>query len=248
MRSEARGALALAVFLLGAGASGIPPAGAAAEKPPAPPSPPAREAPELRLPPDRIYDPGPGGPPPVTFRHATHVAFTDRNCLVCHPGVFKLVHPEGRTSHEAMDAGQSCGTCHNGKDASATSDTESCGSCHVEPAPAAPTSAPVAVAVGAPAAPAATPPATPAGPRDIRLAAGEGSPGPVTFRHSRHAAAKCARCHPALFPMKASGKPLDYAAMQEGATCGACHNGRDSFAVDDSEACEKCHPPAGGKP
>ena len=130
MRSMARGALALAVILLGAGVSGLFPGGAAADKPPAPPSPPAREASDLRLPPDRTYNPGPGGPPAVIFRHTTHVAFTEQNCLVCHPGVFKLVHPTGKTSHEAMDAGKSCGTCHNGKDATATTDAESCGTCH----------------------------------------------------------------------------------------------------------------------
>jgi c(7)-type cytochrome triheme protein len=237
----ARGALVLAVFLLGAGLSGISRPGAA-ETPPAPPSP-ARETPELRLPPDRIYDPGAGGPPPVTFRHGTHVAFTDTNCLVCHPGVFKLVHPAGKTSHQEMDAGKSCGTCHNGKDAFATSSDESCGSCHVEPAPPEPAAAPAAAGVAAPAAP-----ATSAGRSDIHLAAGEGSPGPVTFRHARHTAAKCSRCHPSLFPMKASGKVLDYAAMQQGSTCGACHNGKDAFGVDDSEACEKCHAPEGGRP
>ena len=172
------------------------------------------------------------GPGVVVFRHATHVALAENNCLACHnppDPVFKILRPVRHTSHEEMEAGKTCGACHDDKKAFGTTNTDNCQNCHME--------------AGAEAAPRT-------GPKDVALALNEGSPGAVTFRHSSHggAQAKCARCHPSLFPMKASGKPMDYAAMLEGATCGTCHNGKEAFGVDDSAYCERCHATEGSTP
>jgi c(7)-type cytochrome triheme protein len=162
-----------------------------------------------------------------------------------------------------MDAGKSCGLCHNGKDAFGTQVAEACESCHQEPKPAevtpvkavgiSPENRPAANAAPASsgslegASPQSPAPRRPS-PPEVKLAAGAGSPGPVTFRHSSHSKEKCGRCHPALFAMKASATPLDYEAMTKGSTCGACHDGKQAFGVEDSDSCEKCHAPAGGKP
>ena len=219
----ARGAALLVLLALGPG-SVILSLPAKTEEPPAAPAPKTQEPPELRLPPDLIYEGGEEGGGAVIFRHTSHAALAGNNCLTCHPQIFKILHPERKTSHDEMGAGKACGACHDGRKAFGITDTEGCQNCHT------------GIPAGAPAAPRT-------GPKDVRLATSEGSPGTVTFRHSSHggATAKCARCHPALFPMKASGKPLDYAAMQKGATCGACHNGKEAFGVDDSERCERCH-------
>ena len=226
----AHGAALVVLLALGPG-SLILSLPAKTEEPPAAPAPKTQEPPELRLPPDLVYEGGAEGGGAVIFRHTTHAALAGNNCLECHPQLFKILHSERKTSHDEMGAGKACGACHDGKKAFGVTDTDSCQNCHTGvPAPAKP-------GEGASSA------APRAGPKDVRLAQSEGSPGTVTFRHSSHggATAKCARCHPALFPMQASGKPLDYAAMLQGATCGTCHNGKEAFGVDDSERCERCH-------
>ncbi len=252
MSRMARGAvLLLGVLLLGPGSVCLSRPGTAAE-PPAAPAPTTKDPSELRLPPDLVYEGGAEGPGVVIFRHTTHAPLTGNNCLTCHPQLFKLVHPERKTSHDEMTAGKACGACHDGKKAFGITETENCQTCHVEAAPAAARPGPGGTAAGAPGRPEQAGSQAPqrSGPQDIKLAKSEGSPGTVTFRHSSHggAAAKCARCHPGLFPMKASAKPLDYPAMLQGGTCGACHNGKEAFGVDDSERCERCHAAEGAKP
>jgi c(7)-type cytochrome triheme protein len=72
------------------------------------------------------------------------------------------------------------------------------------------------------------------------------SPGKVTFNHASHvdeSAPSCTGCHPKLFSIlkagaAADGKPITHAAMDNGGSCGACHNGTKSFGVDD---CTLCH-------
>ena len=240
MRSMARGAVLLALLFLASSPASFSLSGKT-EEPPAAPSPAAKEPTELRLPPDLEYKGAAEGPGVVVFRHTTHVALTENNCLACHnppDPIFKILHPQRRTSHDEMAAGKTCGACHDGKKAFGITETENCQNCHSGSAATAGT-------------PAETPATAPlGGPKDVSLARSEGSPGAVTFRHSSHGGAtvKCARCHPSLFPMKASGKPLDYQAMLQGATCGTCHNGKEAFGVDDSERCERCHAAEGSTP
>jgi c(7)-type cytochrome triheme protein len=72
------------------------------------------------------------------------------------------------------------------------------------------------------------------------------SPGTVTFNHTSHvgeAAPSCTTCHPKSFTIlkagaTADGKPITHAAMDKGAFCGACHNAKKSFGIDD---CTLCH-------
>ena len=54
---------------------------------------------------------------------------------------------------------------------------------------------------------------------------------------------KCADCHPALFPMKKAkdAVPVTMKQMEEGKSCGACHNGTKAFSVKDKATCVKCH-------
>lgn len=68
--------------------------------------------------------------------------------------------------------------------------------------------------------------------------------GPVTFVGTVHAekGLKCNDCHTKVFNMKQGSTPKDdlsMAAMREGKTCGACHNGDNAFAVTGN--CAKCH-------
>lgn len=62
--------------------------------------------------------------------------------------------------------------------------------------------------------------------------------GPVGFTHQQHATRQaCSECHPRLFTA-GSNKPVGMAAMEQGKSCGACHDGKKAFIVTD---CVKCH-------
>jgi c(7)-type cytochrome triheme protein len=70
-------------------------------------------------------------PGPVTFNHASHVKPATPNCTGCHPRVFKILKPVATRSgkpitHEMMNAGEACGSCH-GKKAFGFDD---CTTCH----------------------------------------------------------------------------------------------------------------------
>ncbi len=83
-------------------------------------------------------------------------------------------------------------------------------------------------------------------PQDFVFPHGEGSPGNVTFSHQTHVDQKkpeCTACHPALFKIlekgnPAEGGPIQHAEMERGRQCGACHNGKAAFGLDD---CQFCH-------
>ena len=94
----------------------------------------AAPAPPLRLPPDRVYDRSKDSPGPVVFSHTNHVEIADNKCTGCHPVPFKMLHPAGRMTHDEMNAGRLCGTCHDGKTASGVE--EACDHCHQAPKPA----------------------------------------------------------------------------------------------------------------
>jgi c(7)-type cytochrome triheme protein len=73
------------------------------------------------------------------------------------------------------------------------------------------------------------------------------SPGQVTFNHSTHvddAKPTCTTCHPRLFSILKDGAPAPRAAivhakMEKGQQCGACHDGKKAFAIEDD--CAACH-------
>jgi hypothetical protein len=126
-----------------------------------------------------------------------------------------MLHPARATSHEAMNAGRSCGTCHDGKRAFAAADETACPVCHTGRSKPA---APVAAAAQAPppkiepirppstgASPAARsararafaqssrevakaePTASAqAAPGDVPFSSNPDAPAPVRFRHADH--------------------------------------------------------------
>ena len=101
-----------------------------------------------RLPKDRPLPQGPDSPGVVTFRHATHVDAARPDCTTCHSSLFPILRRTSATSaataasaaptaqaasptrHAEMEAGKSCGRCHDGK---AAHGLDECGTCH-EPA------------------------------------------------------------------------------------------------------------------
>jgi len=64
--------------------------------------------------------------------------------------------------------------------------------------------------------------------------------GPVLFKHTVHLQenGECSTCHNTLFK---TGKipRVSMAAMEQGKSCGACHNGKKAFGLD---KCASCHP------
>ncbi len=64
--------------------------------------------------------------------------------------------------------------------------------------------------------------------------------GPTHFSHAIHIKKfECGACHPSLFAPNQKNKRVGMAAMEKGASCGACHNAKQAFAIKE---CSKCHP------
>jgi c(7)-type cytochrome triheme protein len=66
--------------------------------------------------------------------------------------------------------------------------------------------------------------------------------GNVVYSHELHvtkAKQKCSDCHYKIFRMATLQKQATMANMQNGRSCGACHNGQKAFAVKAN--CNKCH-------
>jgi c(7)-type cytochrome triheme protein len=63
----------------------------------------------------------------------------------------------------------------------------------------------------------------------------------AVFSHEKHvgtAKLKCQDCHPGLYLNVAKSKHATMKQMEKGKSCGACHDGKRVFALDD---CTKCH-------
>ncbi len=84
---------------------------------------------QLRLPPDLLYR-SDGSPGTVVFSHEFHTAIADK-CTACHIQLFRMLRPTHRVNHADMEAGKSCGACHNGRMAFGPTDPAGCGRCHV---------------------------------------------------------------------------------------------------------------------
>ena len=82
-------------------------------------------------------------------------------------------------------------------------------------------------------------------PGPIKLTRTGDSPGQVVFAHSSHvdpAMPACTACHPREFRiLRASPRraPVMHAEMDTGRYCGACHDGKKAFALDDCAACHQ---------
>ena len=192
----------------------------------------------LKLPANVAYELVVGPDRAVVFSHENHVALAGNRCTACHPQTFRILVPTKHIAHSEMDAGGSCGTCHDGRQAFGVRDSTACTSCH--------TGRRTVAASGAAGGATGARPAS-RGPAPIRYARSQASPGSVTFRHAAHLEHKlaCAGCHPRPFAMKvveSGATPL-----HDAAACGMCHDGTRAFAVEDAGSCARCHA-AGGAP
>jgi len=70
-----------------------------------------------------------------------------------------------------------------------------------------------------------------------------GGAGKVVFKHSSHTKnMKCTDCHTKVFKMtKGQRSNPTMKEMQEGKSCGTCHEGKKAFGVTGQETCAKCH-------
>ena len=138
------------------------------------------------------------------FSHDVHVAMY--SCKNCHTAVFPYKAGAKHYSMKDMENGKSCGTCHNGKEAFAS--TGDCAKCHKNFKPA-----------------------------DINFKTDMGQ---AKFSHDRHLGTfKCADCHTKRFLYVAGVKRYTMGDMEEGKSCGGCHDGKSAFTV--KEFCIKCH-------
>lgn len=65
------------------------------------------------------------------------------------------------------------------------------------------------------------------------------SAGATPFSHKKHTELRtCDACHTKIYAI-GKNRPVSMAEMGRGKSCGACHNGKDAFNIDD---CGKCHP------
>ncbi len=85
---------------------------------------------QLRLPPDLAYTKAEGSPGKVVFSHQFHVAVSEK-CTTCHVKLFRMLQPTRQVTHAEMEAGKSCGACHNGQMAFGPTDAAGCSRCHV---------------------------------------------------------------------------------------------------------------------
>jgi c(7)-type cytochrome triheme protein len=196
--------------------------------------------PPLKLPADFVYRYGGVRDSSVIFSHQSHVSLAGGQCTSCHPKLFKMLAPSPTPHHGEMNAGGSCGTCHDGTRAFGVKDAASCQACHSGIRPP----APAGTSGKAPDATSARPL-----PKPHRFPTGGDSPGPVIFAHEAHVrgAVACITCHPKPWRM-ASSPPLPSGGMHEKDACGSCHDGKKTFATDDADACTRCHHETGAHP
>jgi len=89
-----------------------------------------------KIPPDFSFDKSKDSPGQVTFSHEKHMKAAEK-CTACHTKVFKMKKgATGEFKMDKMNAGESCGTCHNGKTEMGgkavftTNDKGNCEKCH----------------------------------------------------------------------------------------------------------------------
>ncbi|KAB2888532.1 MAG: cytochrome c3 family protein [Desulfobulbaceae bacterium] len=64
----------------------------------------------------------------VVFSHESHVQMAGLGCRDCHPKIFLNTKNHTAVTMQEMEAGKSCGACHNGTKTFAV--TENCETCH----------------------------------------------------------------------------------------------------------------------
>jgi len=137
----------------------------------------------------------------VSFSHDIHTGMF--GCGECHPGIFKAKANSNKVGMKKMEAGESCGACHDGD--TAFSVASDCTKCHAG---------------------------------DILYKNADA--GNITFPHEAHIAMfGCDECHPEPFKAKRGANKATMEDMENGKSCGACHDGDTAFGV--AEDCESCH-------
>lgn len=140
----------------------------------------------------------------ATFSHAFHTQAY--SCKECHTKIFQYKAVVGAATMDDMSKGKSCGVCHDGKTAFASS--SDCDKCHK---------------------------GMKQGKITFKTTVGE-----AYFSHEFHTKAfKCSECHTKLFPYKAGKVKATMGNMEDGKSCGACHDGKKAFSVQGD--CIKCH-------
>ena len=136
------------------------------------------------------------------FGHSIHLDMS-YSCSECHNKIFIAGPNRIRHTMINMEAGKSCGACHNGK--TAFSVKGDCQKCHKNVS-------------------------------KIDFKAFD-----ATFSHVDHLKMfKCEECHSAIFVGGIRSIRYTMPQMEQGKSCGACHDGKTAFGVNGN--CEKCHP------
>jgi c(7)-type cytochrome triheme protein len=154
------------------------------------------------------------------FSHNSHVITIGLSCDSCHPDIFErkrgAAKASGEYNHDAFDAGNSCGACHDGSMAFDTTGPQSCKVCHGSDM-IQPETIVFTVPVKA-----------------------------VIFEHKEHVdmGLSCASCHDEAFEMRTGAaeehpEKFTMEALYAGQYCGVCHNGDDAFASN--TRCTTCH-------
>jgi c(7)-type cytochrome triheme protein len=161
----------------------------------------------------------------VVFSHKKHVDDFGLACDECHGAIFEVkagaAKAKGDFTMQSLYGGKYCGVCHNGQKAFASDDYEQCARCHSGPSGAEAASGQDGLK----------------GPQEpISLGSGDNV---AVFKHEKHGALTCDRCHTALFPMKKTPTITTMDDINAKKSCGSCHNGKTAFDATD---CGKCHP------
>lgn len=92
---------------------------------------------QVKIPPDSVFPTGKDSPGPVNFSHTQHKEKVEK-CQGCHTKIFKMKKgTSGPFTMARMEAGELCGTCHNGKTEVGgkvvpltVTDKDTCAKCH----------------------------------------------------------------------------------------------------------------------
>jgi len=153
------------------------------------------------------------------FPHSSHVEWS--SCGQCHPSIFP--YRDEPVTMSQINEGEACGRCHG----TVAFAVEVCERCHTN---------------------VELPPARiePAVPPDVIIPRSDDNGGASResfpesrFSHFMHRIRyRCSACHPNPFESRLGETEFSMTAMQDGATCGGCHNGAEAFAVTE---CTRCH-------
>jgi c(7)-type cytochrome triheme protein len=137
---------------------------------------------------------------PTAFSHKIHVE--RYSCSACHTKLYSIGPKNKRVTMAAMEKGQSCGACHNSKEAFAVAECEKCHSIKGAKSKI----------------------------KDIKFKVADA--GDVKFSHTNHLGMyKCVDCHTRTFRLKTGNKPVTMSQMEKAKSCGACHDGKTAFSV-----------------